>query len=442
VYFLTRPEKPPEPRPVDAVASVVEVPVVEKAADPATASRIATRYRTARTALEAGDLAKAREEFAALRDDAEVKEPTATWAGVEAVIAALLDGHGDVARKEAERSLAHINEFAEIDAALRDTLSPALERMGNLSAADPTNLSPGNASTAATMAWMLIGLKEWEQGRWDLAGKFFEAVVAAKPGEGDDWVKFYQRIARHYLDDKALLDPLVLNELPADVGATKKHREALDQAFNALKTKGRARYNVRVWQFELVRHERELKEAQAKPEPPAAPAWAEIRTEVEKLCGQYRFAEAAKRLKGEGKPEEAAERAAWLALTESAATLFPALEMDLKKGAVEVPLTLKEGGVAFVKASAGTEGHLTVTDATGTAKEIAWRELSPGSVIDLHRQLVKSAGDEEKLRRHEAAIAFDWLAGDRDRAKAAGDRLAQDHETFKRRWEEISAALK
>jgi len=88
VYFLSRPAKPKEPRPVDTVASVVEVPVAEKGADPAVASRIAARYRSARTALESGDLTKAREEFAALRDDPEVKEPTATWAGVEAVIAA------------------------------------------------------------------------------------------------------------------------------------------------------------------------------------------------------------------------------------------------------------------------------------------------------------------------------------------------------------------
>ena len=172
------------------------------------------------------------------------------------------------------------------------------------------------------------------------------------------------------------------------------------------------------------------------------PAWAEVRAEVGKRCGEYRFAEAAQLLKGEGKPEEAPERAAWLALTESAATLFPALEADLKKGTVDVPLTVKDGGAAFVKASGGTEGHLTVIDATGTAKEIAWHELSPGSVIDLHRQLVKTAGEEEKLRRHEAAIAFDWLAGDRDRAKIAGDRLAQDNEAFKRRWEAISPALK
>jgi tRNA A-37 threonylcarbamoyl transferase component Bud32 len=442
VYFLSRPEKPPEPRPVDSVASVVEVPVAEKGTDPAVASRIATRYRTARAALESGDLTKAREEFAALRDDPEVKEPTATWAGVEAVIAALLDGHGDDARTEAERSLAHLNEFSEVDAALKDSLSPALEHVGNLAAADPANLSPGKASLAETMAWMLTGLKEWEQGRWDLAGKFFEAVVAAKAGEGNDWAKLYQRIARNYLDDKALLAPLALKELPADAASTKKHREALDQAFKALKTKGRARYNARIWQFELVRHERELKEAEAKPKPPVAPAWADIRADVEKLCGEYRFAEAAQRLKGAGKPEEAPERAAWLALTESAATLFPALEADLKKGTVEVPLMLKESGAAFVKASGGAEGYLTVIDATGTAKEIAWKELSPGSVIDLHRQLVKGAADEEKLRRHEAAIAFDWLAGDRDRAKTAGDRLAQDNEAFKRRWEPISAALK
>ncbi|HEY8962321.1 MAG TPA: serine/threonine-protein kinase [Luteolibacter sp.] len=442
VYFLTRPEKSPEPRAADTVASVVEVPVAEKGSDPAAASRIAARYRTARSALESGDLTKAREEFAALRDDPEVKEPTATWAGVEAVIAGLLEGHGDDARKEAERSLAHLNEFSEVDPVLKDALSPALEHVGNLSAADPGNLSPGKASVAGMMGWMLTGLKEWEQGRWDLAGKFFEAVVATKPGEGSDWAKLYQRIARNYLDDKALLDPLVLKGLPVDAASTRKHREALDQAVNTLKTKGRARYNVRVWQFELVRHERELKETEAKPKPPVVPAWAEVRPEIEKLCGEYRFAEAAERLKETGKPEDAPERAAWRALIESAATLFPALAADLKKGAVEVPLTLKEGGGAFVKASGGANGYLSVTDATGTAKEIAWRELSPGSVIDLHRQLVKSAGEEEKLRRHEAAIAFDWLAGDRDRAKSAGDRLAQENETFKRRWEEISAGLK
>ena len=93
-------------------------------------------------------------------------------------------------------------------------------------------------------------------------------------------------------------------------------------------------------------------------------------------------------MKGADKPEDASEQTAWLALTESAATLFPALEADLKKGTVEVPLALKEGGATFVKASGGAEGHLTVIDATGTAKEIAWKELSPGSVIDLHRQLV------------------------------------------------------
>jgi len=443
VYFLSRPGKPVAPRPADTVSSVVEIPgTKEKEPDPASASRIAVRYRAARTALETGDLSKARQEFAALRDDPEVKEPTATWAGVEAVIAALLDGEGDEGRGEAERSLAHLHQSSEIDEALKGALSPALEHIGTLSAADPSKLSPGNVSVGETMGWLLTGLKEWEQGRWDLAAKFFEAVTASKAGESNEWLALYQRIARDYLHDKALLDPLVLKGLPADAASTKKHREALDQAFKALKTKGRARYNARIWQFELVRHERELREAGAQPKPPVVPTWAEARAEVEKLCAEYRFAEAAQRLKGEGSSEHVAERTAWLTLTESASTLFPALEADLKKGAVEVPLTLKEGGAAFVKASQGADGHLTVIDATGTAKEIAWKELSPGSVIDLHRQLVKSAGDEEKLRRHEAAIAFDWLAGDRDRAKSAGDRLAQDNEAFKRRWEEISAALK
>ena len=49
--------------------------------------------------------------------------------------------------------------------------------------------------------------------------------------------------------------------------------------------------------------------------------------------------------------------------------------------------------------------------------------------------------EPERLRRHECAIAFDWLAGNRERAMTAATILSQSSETFRKRWREISAGL-
>jgi cobalamin biosynthesis protein CbiG len=71
-----------------------------------------------------------------------------------------------------------------------------------------------------------------------------------------------------------------------------------------------------------------------------------------------------------------------------------------------------------------------------------WSELSPDALITLHRIFVRGATtDEERLARHERAISFDWLAGNRDRAVAAANTLAQGSPAFKQRWEKISSGL-
>jgi hypothetical protein len=43
--------------------------------------------------------------------------------------------------------------------------------------------------------------------------------------------------------------------------------------------------------------------------------------------------------------------------------------------------------------------------------------------------------------RHERAIAFDWLAGNRERAQTAAAKLSLTSPHFKKRWESVSAGL-
>jgi hypothetical protein len=440
ILIVTRPVEPPPPRPADKVASVVEVPTGQDSVDPAAAARIGARYREARSALERGDLKRAQEEFSAVRDSPEVQEPTGTWAGIEAVIAALVDGRGDDARSEAERSLAHVRETDAGVRALRNALSPALEGVDRWSEPPGEGISPEKATAPEMMAWMLYGLKEWELGRWDSASRFFEGVKAVKLKESEAWLRLYQQIARNYLDDRALLEPLVPPPTPVDAAECREKREALDRAVASLKTRGRTRFNVRVWQFEWLRLEREAKD---RP-PPEPPKWVEVRSETERLCRGFRFDEAAEGLKAAVvKPADQRERDAMLALVESAATHLPALEGDLRGDPVAVNLPAGDGATVFTTAASPAPGRLKLADAAGNTREIGWQELPPASINDLYRLLVRNvAGEADRLRRHEAAIAFEWLAGDRDRAVAAAERLAKDHEAFRRRWEGISSALK
>jgi hypothetical protein len=68
--------------------------------------------------------------------------------------------------------------------------------------------------------------------------------------------------------------------------------------------------------------------------------------------------------------------------------------------------------------------------------------MDPESLIALHRALIKGAGsDLESLRRHEHAVAFDFLAGDRTRAREAALRLSEVSELFGRRWRALTVGF-
>ena len=95
------------------------------------------------------------------------------------------------------------------------------------------------------------------------------------------------------------------------------------------------------------------------------------------------------------------------------------------------------------KITGSRPGGVNARDSAGQPRKVSWAELSPESVIELHRSLVRDETSElERLRRHEQAIAFDLLAGDPERAKEAANALASRYPAFKRRWDEMRAAVR
>ena len=117
------------------------------------------------------------------------------------------------------------------------------------------------------------------------------------------------------------------------------------------------------------------------------------------------------------------------------------LEADLAREPVTGEFQTKAGDV-IRKIAIGPQAVITVTDAGGLPHTAKWADFSPDALIALHRLFVKNPKSElERLRRHECAISYDWLAGNRERALAAAASLSQSSPAFKQRWDTIAGGL-
>lgn len=259
--------KAPDNKPLANDESLEAVPAVDPGTtiDPAVAAKIGRRYQGAHEAMVKGDFDKASTEFAALRDDPEVQEPTSTWAGVESVIAAFLNGQASDAKREARVSLKHVSQASLANPGIKKRMEETLALMDDLPSISPGNLDPAGANVPVMMAWMLSGLKNWEQGRLSEAVTFFEAVQAVPLKDSDSWARFYQSVAKRYIADRKRLTAAELGELPPDKASCEKRLAELNQVLSTLETRGRARFNVREWQLMLTRRVHQLERASAPP---------------------------------------------------------------------------------------------------------------------------------------------------------------------------------
>lgn len=426
----TKPARPP----------VVDVPVGPDsgiAGDPAAASRIANLYREARAAVTVGSYKSAQQRFITLRDDSAVQEPTRTFAAVEAVLMPLLEGRSTAARAEARLAAAHLATAQLEDSAMKKLLLTTLDRFLQLPAIPATAEQLRGSSATRIMTWLLAGLKNWEQGMLPAATEFFQAVAAAKLSPEDAWVSGYQQLAGDYLSDFKTLSGRVFTAVPTDQAGCDRAIIELDGLLNTLKTRGRARFNLQAWQTDL----KTLAKSFAQPRATAPPELATVLGVLTQRCDQCDFVSASAYLNSLSADPVGATRQSLLALTECAAVFITDLGTDLKRGEVTVTGRLK-AGAAFTKVAAAEQaGHLLVTT-DGTARECSWADVTPASLIEIYRVVIKNEVDETtKLRRHETAIAFEWLTGGRATALAKSAQLAKTNPNFKSRWDAIAAGL-
>jgi eukaryotic-like serine/threonine-protein kinase len=310
--------------------------------------------------------------------------------------------------------------------------------------------NPDSAASGASrvLAAMLAGLKNWEQGLLAPAIACFNSAAAVQLPQDDDWAAIYQNLAADYLADHQVLSSPLFQTPPASKAECDAAIDELNTLLATLKTRGRARFNVRAWQLDLVRHGKLLDprtppDGTGTSEIPENPpvTLADVLATIGRYSRDARFPDAVAYIKSLPDDLEGTTRASLLALAESSVVFIADIEDDLAKEPVAAEIQLRSGET-MDKVFIDPNGVLTATSASGQAKSCKWSDFPPDALIAMHRVFVKNPKSEfERLRRHECAIAYDWLAGNRERALAAAAVLSQDSPVFKQRWSTISGGL-
>lgn len=414
-----------------------------------TENSIGRLYREARLALEKGHYENSFKAFSSLRNDPEVQEPTRSWTAVEAIISKYLSGDYSGAKTEADIARHHIQSA---DLPNQNSKDRILEALNQISELEPFN-APSSADHDASWALitMMGGLKNWEQGMVDLAANdFFKPLVRAEFQPKDQWLQIYQKIAKDYLHDHEMLNEPMFHSIPNEKAECLAAIKKCDQLLHQIKTQGRASFNLHTFRDELARQVRII---ELQPKPTAKPSQEpipEVPQSAEDPLLKYRELTSSSRFDDvptalEKAPDELDKlsKTSLLTINDLSIKFLDFIEQEIQNHSQPIQLKLTSGGlISHVKING--KRHLKGTPPSGEEADYEWGDIDPESVIQFYRSTISrltAESSEILLSRNEAAIAYDWLVGDRNRAKSAIEKLSTDNPLFKQRWAEIIKGL-
>jgi serine/threonine protein kinase len=415
-----------------------EPPVIDERAG----LEILNLYRKAREELTAQQYEAAQQHFVLLFQNEKIQEPTRTWCAFEAMLASQLSGNSALALDDAKRLAEHLTKDSA-PPQMRTRLHPWLEKMQDLPPIHvATKSNKPDRDVIYLMATMASALKNWQQGCLKQAIPLFQQVVDAKISDDMAILGIYRTKAQIYLKEAALLDSLMPNPLPDSAEICRTKIKELDAAIASLQSRGRAKFNIRVWQVQLERHARRLETKAPETNQEKVLTFEETLRDILALCQNYRFLESAELIKKTQSKEakEEAQRLAYLGLCESAGIFLVDLESDTNKAPIDMKIETKDGR-KFQRVIGAGENMVTLTSGESEAS-LPWTQLQPTDVIEIYREAVKRNSDASKLQlRHAQAICFQWLSGEKDAALSAASKLSDASPAFKKQWNSWMKAI-
>ena len=403
---------------------------------------IGALYQKARKDQETSNYDAAHLSFVSLRDNPKVQEPTRSWCGFEAMLSSFMNGNSQAARDDAKALSQHLASGSAPDSMSR-RLTGWLEKIQDL----PPVLTPPASDKPQTdlihlMACMASACKNWEQGRIEDSLPLFQVVANATIKDENSLVGLYQAKAKGYLKDAVTLNAQRPEPMPATPELCRDKAKKLDVVIENLETRGRAKFNIRVWQVQLERQAKRLEEKPTSPTSQGNTLAANL-GEIIKLCGNYRYLDAVELTKksAPSNDAEAVKRAAFLGLCEAAGVFLSDLEADVNKSPISVGLQSKDGR-SFSRVISASEGLVTLISGESEAS-LPWNQLRASDIIAIYREAIKRGPTDANISlRHENAICFQWLSGEKDAAQTAATKLGDSSPSFKKRWNQWMEALK
>ncbi len=417
--------------------------VIDRAAilDPVVATEISQAYEEAREALGDNDYVLAEKKFRAVWDHAGAPARTAGWAGFEVALACYLDGRPGDGRDQLRRLGVFLKEKKEEETELGKNLRRAIKMLRALEMVPEDQLSQVLEEPFRATIYFAVGVKLWEQGQLARAAGMFERFRKAGPWEGAEWMGIYQGIAEGYARDFGRL-----NAADHETGGktAEELREAiarLEETYLTLQTRGRARFNVKVWQTEMVRKIHELREVPARS---GGSAWQGSMGAAAELFLAGAFPEAAERLRAIKLSEKAEleqrEMLVWLA--DTAGVFLQEVERRLAAGDPTVEIATK-GGEKF-QGVLGSGGQGIMVSDGDAARVLGWAEVRPESLLAAMDGWLPEGAEQESERRRllTASAAYAALSGKLETADGIAEGLGAEDERFALGWAEMKRRLR
>ena len=423
---------------------------LEIASDPTASGdqSISAQFSKARDAMFRGELPEAREAFLGLAKLA--PQPTSHWSTFNAGLCALLEGDESKSREI----------FSKLTSYGDDPLAKFFSEMGRLcggtAPVQAEQVAWVQPDSYATMAWLALGLKDWQMGEWRGAKSLMEKFFTSKPAPTASWVSNYHGLIAPHLDDLHQLQDWPNMSLDGVTGAQAAARlKIAELALGRLRLASSVKKacELEIAQFskelepllerEQAAGELAMKELLAKENQQLQAVLQEAATDAK----TFNFPAAIARLEGIQLKSESlkAQLQDEISLWHDAEDFIQQMVRDFASVSQEMELTRLDSPPQRGRVlSASRDGiHFQVSGVTGDAL-IAWSQIQPLQLIRMAETPLEDeriTDSDDYYRRRQWIVAFALKANLRNYGSLRGDELARENRNFSKLWERMQSHL-
>lgn len=338
--------------------------------------------------------------FHELFADTTLGEPLHSWCAVHEALTEFLMGRPVLGQEAMKKLGAQISPDAlGMDPELTAFFTKLAKHGSSAEVTPVSEMASFKKDNTEALALLIIGLKNWEIGAHAEAVEWLKEYQIASPSGPATWAGEYRRFVGNYLED--------FTHFQTVAGDIRGYEQSPEKAAEALKLIPGVKIKLKSPSLvalltDLERDSKEkiaaavvaagenMKKKLAEQQETEVAALTNIKSQLQDMCGSYKFADALALIKAAPitLPANAAERDLLAQRIGWLVTFKETLIRDLSTGAYTAALKKKNGQMITGGVNRATETQLEVKVAFG-AVPLPWADLAPESVMAMAASFLK-----------------------------------------------------